>query len=469
MSVDQISVIEVTEVTESDETKDEQNTRANIPNSFNWKVFHIFTILGASVLSLSPQLIIPRHNTIFYPSFWYEGIALWGFPMLIVTMRTMLEIFIFTKEKKFVSVIIFVKMYLCYFIPLLFYYMASHYYWTTVLELVHPIPFTWIILVLVAYNFNLLIPLIAMFTEYRKNDEVKSRLKAYVIYQLWWFFINIQRDVLIFAFKSITKHLQFIVVMMVPILKEINKKILSGPIKKVLGADDEMSNIFLGIRLNIHYALIIATRMTGAETFTVIIVIIMDCLMQLLMTKKIVTLYKKVEAEGNTGNNLKKEKEKVINKLLLAELIEGLVPISYTIGVSMAFYGPNRHIIGNVGTDLWAYEKIDNFFIFFTRQFSLFGIDIISVLLNTYLLLRYANVNLMQEFQKVISTYWIFLAIQLANTLSVYFVGCDINLGTDNTGKFEWITKDGRLNYIMNSTDLSDDERISLLANRTIS
>ena len=47
-------------------------------------------------------------------------------------------------------------------------------------------------------------------------------------------------------------------------------------------------------------------------------------------------------------------------KLVLAEIVEGLVPLAYAIGFAMAYYGPNGHLVGNVLTDMWAYEKVED-------------------------------------------------------------------------------------------------------------
>ena len=44
----------------------------------------------------------------------------------------------------------------------------------------------------------------------------------------------------------------------------------------------------------------------------------------------------------------------------------------------------------------------------------------------------------------------------------------DVNLGIDATGEFEWITSDGRLSLILNSTDLTDEEKSIFFVNTTL-
>ena len=149
----------------------------------------------------------------------------------------------------------------------------------------------------------------------------------------------------------------------------------------------------------------------------------------------------------------------------MAELTEGLVPLAYAIGFAMANYGPNGHLVGNVQTDLWAYKKVEDVEKLFTILFLWFGVDCFSVVLNTALLSKFGNVNLIQEFSKAFKAFWIILAIQLASGVTLYFGFNDINMALDMEMRFEWITTEGRLRFIYNSTDLSDYEKAALLSN----
>ena len=156
-------------------------------------------------------------------------------------------------------------------------------------------------------------------------------------------------------------------------------------------------------------------------------------------------------------------------KLLLAEVIEGIVPLAYASGFAMAYFGPNAYLIGNVLCDAWAYEEVENVGRLFIIQFTMFAFDSISVGLNAFLLSKFGNINLMEWFCKTMKAYWIFLAIQLVNTMNPLFALKDINAAMDMTMQFSWITREGRLAFIHNSTDLSDNEKMNLLSNITFS
>ena len=60
------------------------------------------------------------------------------------------------------------------------------------------------------------------------------------------------------------------------------------------------------------------------------------------------------------------------------------------------------------------------------------------------------------------------MAIKLGYYMSTLFVSLDINFGNDGTGEFQWITHQGWLELVKNSTDLTNYEKIELLGNHTM-
>ena len=159
----------------------------------------------------------------------------------------------------------------------------------------------------------------------------------------------------------------------------------------------------------------------------------------------------------------KKDERKAIYKLVLAETVEGLVPLVYALGLSMAFYGPNAMLYGNVGSGIWAYKAIDNIEKVMIILFGMFGIDVLSVFLNTYCLSKFANTNFSQHILKFIRKYWILLTLRLALDISWYFGFNDINVGMDMTTKFSWISDEGRMHFINCSIELTAEQKELLL------
>ena len=51
--------------------------------------------------------------------------------------------------------------------------------------------------------------------------------------------------------------------------------------------------------------------------------------------------------------------------------------------------------------------------------------------------------------------------------MSMFFASKDVNLGIDSSGKFEWITSEGRRNLIQNATYRDEEEKSMSSANFT--
>ena len=451
------------------EKEPNQRIKQSIPRNVSyWNLLKIMIILCYSAAFLSLQLLIPRKNTIYYPDYWYEISILSG-SYSTAMIRLMLELFVFTKEKSLKKISALMRLWVYWLLIALTFNYFAYYIWMSIMEYQPPIPFGGLLVNLCGWIIhNCCIYCMIVFpSELRNNQEFRNKISPYLIYDFWWFFMNLQRDVLSFAFKAISGELQFIFALLIPAIKEINKRVLLKLVLNIVGKEDMMANIFLSIRLNIHYALFVAIRMNGAEVRTVVSVIFVDFFLHLWMTRQIIQMYQEPIADLYQTDTTQKKRQKQIMKLLLAELVEGMVPLAYAIGFAMAFYGPNGNLIGNVLSNIWAYKKVEDVGRLFKTQMILFGVDFVSVLLNTFLLYKFVKINLIREFCNAIEKYWIFFAIQLGNTITIYFGFNDISLGTDMTMNFSWITTEGRLRFIWNSTDLNDEEKAVLVFNKT--
>ena len=208
--------------------------------------------------------------------------------------------------------------------------------------------------------------------------------------------------------------------------------------------------------------------MNGAEDLTIASVVFVDFLLQSKMTHKIIELNRQVLTYVEDRDDINKIKEKEVLKLLMAEMTEGLVPICYAIAFAMAYYGPNATLKGNVRSDIWQYEKVEDVARLFFIQGLLFGIDLLCVILNTLIVSKFGSVDLIKQFCKLIRKYWIVVVIQMTDLL-LYFGLNDINMGLDMTLKFDWITLEGRMKFIYNATDLNDENKAILLSNISFS
>ena len=231
------------------------------------------------------------------------------------------------------------------------------------------------------------------------------------------------------------------------------------------GGQEEASNVLLGLNINSMYAFFIAVKLTNADPVTVFFIIVVDFFLHLKMTHKIFQLNNFVSSEATENESM--GQQRMVTKLVLAELIEGITPLVYAMGFLMAYYGFNGTILHDVRSDYWGAKPVEDVGHLLQMMFLLFGVDVLSVLVNSFVLTTLTSVNLFRECCRIIKEYWHFIAVLLAIKMMGHFASRDINLGMDSTGEWDWITNDGRISLIYNSTDLSNEEK-SLLLNASI-
>lgn len=147
------------------------------------------------------------------------------------------------------------------------------------------------------------------------------------------------------------------------------------------------------------------------------------------------------------NDQVRMDKQKAVLKLLLAELCEGLIPFAYAIGFSMAYYGPNGKLIGNVGNDYWGYRKVDDASLTLLMMFGLFSFDVICLLLNSVILWVFCSVNLFHEFCMKMEIYWHIIAIKMVSEIYLHFFWKDVNLANG------WEPSHNNSSIFANTTD----------------
>ena len=433
-----------------------------------WSFLHIVTIICISAIQLPIVMLVPRHNSIIYPSYWFEIPVLQFYICIALTVNIIMSIYLFTNRKELLKITSFLKFYLVNVIFNIVALTLAYFLWVIVLEKNHPIPFLGLIIFFAGMFAALTGIFLAIPSDLLKDFDFQAKLRIYLKYFFYWYFIQLQKGGLSTLFKKLPSNFQFVIAFIIPLLRQYNKRVLSQFVNAMAGKEDDRANVWMNISLSIHDALFITICLAGAENVTVFSINTIGFIFHLLLTYNIIKadrrLIRQRPNEDEDENERENDKKQRIQKLILAETIEGIVPMCYAIGLIMAYYGPNSRLLGNVGSSIWAYEEVVDVERQLKVIFGMFGIDVLSVLLNSICLSKYGNINLIQDFLKFIQKYWLLLGIKLGGDLMLYFAYNDINLAMDMTFEFSWITDEGRMNFINSSTELTDDDKESLLS-----
>ena len=360
-----------------------------------------------------------------------------------------------TKETSLMCFGIYLKMYFTMVTTCTILYIACYLFWTDLLHFNHPLPHlgfiimpTWIILMIglwFIFPSHLLL-----------KQDFRRKLKFYMLYFIWFELMGIQNEILSFLFANAPTGLQCLVPFLVVGCHKCDMKVRIKLITKMMGEQDGAAMALLTTNVNVLYAGFITVRLVGAEWSTICTTVVIGFVVHLRLTHLIILGLKKIKDEGS--KNEITEKNILITKLIIAELIEGFTPIIHGTCMAMAFYGPNAHLFSNVKSRYWA-KEIKDIIPFFNTMSILLAVDTLSVIINALWLWKVANVNMAKEFCQMLNKHWFLIAFPLGLSMSLYFATTDINLGIDSTHSYTWITKEGRLFLIHNSSDLTDEEK----------
>ena len=436
----------------SDKNNSKRDKSSVITSNIYWNGCHVLSILLICGITMSVSTLIPRHDSILEPAYWFEFNFVVGFALIIGTAEKITNLAILMEKGSLISIRLFIKIFLVSFLTWLLIYCFCYIIWTCILGYNHPIPLVGIFCGLpVGIVTTASLPLLLPGNEFTKK-ELKDMLKNFLLYQLAWIFVMIwQNSVLSRIFKNLeNSNWQCIMALLIPASKLSTHRFLSKVLHRLVGTENEKATVLLTVSINVSYGMFVATRIVGAQIATVSCMIAVEVLMQLIMTYRIVK-HDKVNSHGL--GKWKMEKKMAIRKLVFSELCEGLVPLGYAICFAMAYYGPNAKLIGNVKNGNWQYKAVDDANWTFLVMLGLFALDLVSLSLNAGIIWIFCHFDVLKEFCIVLQKYWWIMALMLAHVIQQYYFGNDVNLASDMTQEFNWITNDEAIITTSNSTN----------------
>ena len=105
-----------------------------------WNGLHIFSVLCACGLAMSILALIPRHNAILDPTFWFEINIPAGFGIILLQAEIFLDFSILIGKNSLISVRLVVKIFLVSLVTWATIFITFYIIWTTMLEYNAPMP-----------------------------------------------------------------------------------------------------------------------------------------------------------------------------------------------------------------------------------------------------------------------------------------------------------------------------------------
>ena len=385
-----------------------------------WSMFFVFLVLSFSVLLSCPTILIPQHDGIKNPEYWFElmiNVNLtfnisWVLAALydVTTLLKLNSLACFWSTSK-----LYLSGVLAFDIPYCFMYSV----WTSGYEFNYPIPFSNLLVYISSFVF--LISLWFRFPrKMRKNKEIRNKIIAYIISYLWSMIIAFQKQCLRLMFTRIPLKFQWIMAIVLPIYRKFNMYMMNSIVDKWITFDKLVARCYVNIYINCNYALFIAISVGSTSLMsTSYSILTFELFLNLYTCFKIIRLQRKIGQSGlQKREELRIHNLEAIQNLALTEILEILVPVAYTMTLVIAYYGPNNDVLGNIRNGYWQYHAVDDISTVLRAVFQMFCLDLASAIIGGILLWKFSSINLLEEFFKIWKRYWPLVALRIAQITS---------------------------------------------------
>ena len=217
-------------------------------------------------------------------------------------------------------------------------------------------------------------------------------------------------------FNMLPLEIQWVLAFVLPLVREFNYKALVYIMFKYpkISEDDGKEIAVVGMYgfSSLYVAIILGQTTTN---MTSILILVVDFAINLYSCHDIINLYRSTVPIVST--RLLKKRDFALTKLVLTEMIEILVPLSYLMTMLLAYYGPNAELLGNIQNDCWQFQKIKDIREVSIAVIAMFLIDSSSAIIGGYWLWKSCSINPFFKTLQVIQENWDALVGIIANFL----------------------------------------------------
>ena len=317
---------------------------------------HILLGLSSVLITLvttSPFTLFPVHNVLLFPQYWYEYPLqqIWnhfvGPAFAILSCSYWVNIG-YIKKFRYVLIISFADIAMVFIL-----FLSGYMIWTHVLHYNYPVAFIGFI---VAYPVILTLYLIIRFlfpTDWRKNDEFRKRLRAFLFAMAFNQTMTLQYSFITKVLLAFQENKQWVIAIFLPLIRDIDIWIMQKLAIKSASGNISAVLITTDLNMNTRHALFLSYVLGSiSTTLSSCLILGLDFVYNIFIALRIVWLRNRRPAN--------KQVIVLLQELMNAELVEFMVPLTYLLCFLTAYYGPNSELIGNVKSSLWQYKEVED-------------------------------------------------------------------------------------------------------------
>ena len=385
------------------------------PIIFDWKKMFLYTfgIIIISVSSTIPYSLIPAHDLVLSPEYWYEVLfhatygSIWGSCLNSFKASYFLNI----RQIQYIHNIS--RMFLIECLLLLFFLISSHQVWTKILSYQYPIPFLGFVM---TYSFTMIFCLIIWLhfsDDWRQDTEFQKRMKNYALY--WCLSLTICSVYMAIAdiLRQYPNQYQPIMALSLTLTREVFLRFGNKLIKNTASGDERGAYIIHKYAVCVAHTIILCIVIGSYITITTMWFLMgLDFGINIILCLKVVWL--KRRNLGSIRNQIN-----ILQDLAINELVEFHATLSFILVFSIAYYGPNAHLFGNISNSYWTYIAIEDITQTLGNMILFFLVDFSSVIISAVILWYFCNINLLKVFLALLEEFGNGFCIIIVSSLTL--------------------------------------------------
>ena len=370
----------------------------NEPLEFSWFKLIFFTteITLFGFLCSLPLTLLPYHDLMDFPEKWYELLfpaticMILSFVFKLLTVSSWMNIKYILNTR---SILYICFAGLTYALVLL---IGSYSIWTLVYAYTYPIPMFFFAFVTTGDVLVFMLIWLLFPKSFRQNRKLRKRMLQVTLlmgFILFTSFFGYNFVILLIAISS--EQYQPLACLGMIGLREVFIRLACKMLPRAINGDMKGALITLCYAINVNHAISLCAVLGSIATITTSWVLIgIDYSMNLYHCLKLV--YKKKQNNRSTH-----ELCEDLEDLALVELAEFQAPLAFTLVFIAAYYGPNSHLMGNIGNSYWGYIAIGDVEQALTNMVILFLVDFSSCISSAVILWATCEINLWKAFYEL--------------------------------------------------------------------
>ena len=339
--------------------------------------------------------LIPVHNAILYPQYWYEGVL--AGPIintLLIPAYIVFNCSFWMNNAQIRKIKVYLMLCSVGLLALTITIVGVHSLWFY-FGYQPPVAYGGLIS---GYSIIIVLYICLWFyfpQKWRSDVAFRRRLIYFFISIFFSQLVVIQFNMITKGLLMIDRKYQWIIALTLPLFRELNNWAMVRLASKASNGDLQSIELTCTHIMGTRYSLFLTIALGSIATLeSGLVIFISDFVFNSYVCLKIV--------RGKRKNTLSIDKQiKLLQELTINETVEIVTPLLYFLSFCTAYFGPNVEIIGNIGSSKWQYIAIDNVESTMLAIFLFFTVDLLSAIVSAFVLWKFASINLYRAFSRI--------------------------------------------------------------------